>query len=85
MENPLLIILGMADSNQPQMDKLQFMVLMVDDNIRMSVYELNYEGCLPHVTELEDDENEESPGDDDPSDDEYVSNTEDGIPSQDKS
>ena len=39
------------------------------------------------VTELEDDEYEETPGDDDPpghlSDEEYFSDTEDGIPSQD--
>ena len=57
MEKPLLILLSMADSNQPHMDKLRFMVLMVDDHIRMSMSELNDEECLPHVTELEDDKN----------------------------
>ena len=43
---------------------------------------------IPPVPQLEDDEYEEGPGDDGPpeylSDDEYISNTEDGIPSQDK-
>ena len=63
------------------------MVLMVGDHIRMSIYELKDEDYFSPVTELEDDENEEDPGDDGPpehlSDDEYVSNTEDGITSQD--
>ena len=88
MAKPLLIILRVADSNHPHMDKLWFMVLMFDDHIRMSMSELNDEDYFPPVTELEDNENEEGPGDDYPpeylSDDEYVSNTEDGIPSQDK-
>ena len=70
------------------MDKLRFIVLMFDDHIRMSMSELNDEDYFPPVTELEDDENEEGPGDDDPpeypSDDKYVSDTEDGIPSQEK-
>ena len=66
MENVLLIILGMADSNQPHMKNLRFMVLMVDDHIRMSILELNYEKYFPPLTQLEDDENEEGPGDDDP-------------------
>ena len=58
MEKPLLILLKMADSNQPQMDKLGFMVLMVDDQIRMSMSELNDEDYFPPVTELENDEYE---------------------------
>ena len=43
MENPLLILLKMADSNYPHMDKIQFMVLMVDDHIRMSMPDINDE------------------------------------------
>ena len=77
----------MDDSNHPHMDKLWFIFLMGDDHIRMSMSELNDEDYFPPVTELEDDENEEGPGDYDPpeylSDDEDVSNTEDGIPYQD--
>ena len=50
--------------------------------------ELNYEDYFPPVTELEDDENEEGHGDDEPpehlSDDEDVSDAEDVIPYQDK-
>ena len=61
---------------------------MVDDHIRMSMPDLNDEDYFPPVTDLEDDEYEEGPGDDDspeyPSDDEDVSDTEDGIPYQDK-
>ena len=34
---PLLILLRMSDSNQTHMDKLLFMVLMVDDHIMMSM------------------------------------------------
>ena len=66
MENHLLILLRMDDSNQPHMDKLRFMVLMVDDHIRMSMPEKNNEDYLPPVPQLEDDEYEEGPGDDDP-------------------
>ena len=55
MAKPLLILLRMADSNQPHMDKLRFMVLMFDDHIRMYMYELNDEDYFPPVTELEDD------------------------------
>ena len=48
--------------------------------------ELNDEEYFPPIIELENDQNKEGPGDDDPpeylSDDEDVSNTEDGIPSQ---
>ena len=66
MENPPLIILRMADSNQPRMDKLQFTVLMVDDYIRMYISELNDCDYFPTLTELEDDENKEGPGDDEP-------------------
>ena len=47
IENPLLILLRMADSKQPHMDKLRFMVLIVDDQIRMSMSELNNEGYFP--------------------------------------
>ena len=43
MANPILIILSMANSNQPHIDKLGSMVLMVDDNIRMSMPDLTYE------------------------------------------
>ena len=43
MVKPLLILLMMADSNQPHMDKLRFMVLMVDDHIRISMSEINDE------------------------------------------
>ena len=50
--------------------------------------ELNDEDYFPPVTELEDDENEECPGDDGPpkylSDCKELSNTQDGIPSQEK-
>ena len=53
MANPLLVLLRMHDSNQPHMDKLRFMVLMVDDHIRMSMPELNNENYLPPVTDLE--------------------------------
>ena len=66
MAKPLLVILRMADSNQPHMDKLRFMVLMVDDHIRMSMSDINDEDYFPPVTEVEDDEYEEVPGDDDP-------------------
>ena len=87
MAEPLLIFLSMADSKQPHMYKLRFMVLMVDDHIRISMPDINDEDYFPPVTQLEYDENEEGPGDDDPpkylSDDEDVSDTEDGISSQD--
>ena len=43
MAKPILILLRMADSNQPHMEKLWFMVLMVDDQISMSMSEINYE------------------------------------------
>ena len=52
MAKLLLIILNMADSNQPHMDKPRFMVFMVGDNIRMSMPELNDGDYLPPVTEL---------------------------------
>ena len=88
MAKPLLILLRISESNQPHMEKLRFMVPMVDDNIRMSMPELNYEDYLPPETQLEDYEYKEYPGEDDPpkylSYDEYVSNTEDSIPSEDK-
>ena len=47
MAKPLLILLRMADSNQPHMDKLRFMVLMVDDHIRMSLPDINDKDYLP--------------------------------------
>ena len=88
MEHPLLIILRMSDSNQPHMENLGFMVLMVDGHIRMYMPDLNNENYFPPVTELEYDENEEGPGDDDPPEklsyDEDVSDDEDNILSQDK-
>ena len=43
MAKPLLILLMMAYPNHLHMDKLRFMVLMVDDHTRMSMPELNYE------------------------------------------
>ena len=57
MANPLLIILRMANSNHPHMEKLRFMVLIVDDHIRMYISDLNNKDYLPPVTELEDDKN----------------------------
>ena len=62
----LLILLIMAGSNHINMDKLRFMVLMVDDHTRMSMPELNYEDYFTPVKELEDDEYEEGTFDDDP-------------------
>ena len=66
MAKTILILLSMADSNQLHMYKLRLMVLMVDYHIRMSLSELNDEDYSPPVTDLEDDENEEGPGDDEP-------------------
>ena len=43
MENPLLILLMMAKSNQPHVENLWFMVLLVDDHIMMSMPDLNDE------------------------------------------
>ena len=43
MEKPLLILMWMADSNHPHTDKFRFMVLMVDDHIRISMSEINDE------------------------------------------
>ena len=57
MVNHLLIILMMADSNHPQMENLGFMVLIVDDHIRMFMSNLNNKDYLPPVIELEDDKN----------------------------
>ena len=54
MENALLIILRISDSNKPHMDNIRFMLLMVDDHIRMYMPEINDEDYLPPVTELED-------------------------------
>ena len=55
MVKPLLIILRIADLNQPHVDMLWFIVIVVDDHIRMSMPELNNEDYFPPVTELEDD------------------------------
>ena len=66
MAKPLLIILSMTDSNQPRIYKIRFMLLMVDDHIRMSIHDPNYEDYFPPVPELEDNEYEEGPGDDEP-------------------
>ena len=81
MEKPLPILLSMADSDQPHMEKLRFMVLMVYDHIRISMNDLNGEYYFPPVTELEDDEYDEGPGDDNPPEylsyDEDMSDTED--------
>ena len=52
MEKPLFILLRIADSNQPHIDKLWFVVLIVDDHIRIYMPELNYEDYFPHVIEL---------------------------------
>ena len=60
------IILNMADSKHPHMDKLQFIVLMVNYHISMSMPAINHEDYPPSLTELEDDEYEEGPGDYDP-------------------
>ena len=56
MTKPILILLSMAYSNHPHTDKLRFMVLTVDDHIRMSMIDLNDEGYFSPVPELEDDE-----------------------------
>ena len=50
MENHLLILLRMDDSNQPHMEKLRFMSFMVDDNIKMSMPKLNDKYYFPPVT-----------------------------------
>ena len=87
MAKPLLILLRMSKSNQPHIEKLWFVVLVVDDHTRMSIPDINGEYYFPAVTELEDVEYEEGPGDYDlPEyllDDEDVSDTGDGIPSRD--
>ena len=54
MAKPLLILLMVADSNQPHMDKLRFIVLVVDGCIRMSIPELNDEYYVLPVPYLED-------------------------------
>ena len=50
MEIPLLIIMRMSDSNQTHMENIRFMVLMVDNNIRMSMPELNDEYYPPSTS-----------------------------------
>ena len=52
MEKPLLILMRMVDLNQPHMENLWFIVLMVDYHIRISMYEINDEEYFPPVTEL---------------------------------
>ena len=52
MAKPLLMLLSMADSNQPHMYKLRFMILIVYDHIRMYMLELNDEDFVPPVPEL---------------------------------
>ena len=49
MAKTLLIIMRMFKSNQPHMDKLLSMVLMVDDHIRMSMPDINDKDYLPPV------------------------------------
>ena len=49
---PILIIPIMADLNRPQMDNFQFMVLMFDDNIIMSMPDLNNGYYSPPVIDL---------------------------------
>ena len=46
MENHFLIIMSMADSNQPHLYKLLFVVLVFDDHIKMSMPELNDGDCF---------------------------------------
>ena len=52
MTNPLLIILRTDESNQPHIDKLRFMVLVVHYHVRMSIPDLNDEDYFTPVTEL---------------------------------
>ena len=52
MVKPLLVIIRIAGSNQPHMDKIWFVVLVVYDRIRMYMIELNDEDYSPPVTEL---------------------------------
>ena len=47
--------------NKPHIYKLQFMVLISEYHMRMSMTDLNDEDYLPPVIELEDDEYEEGP------------------------
>ena len=49
---PLLILLRITNSNQSHMDKIQFILLMFDDHIRMSMSELNNEDYFSPVEEL---------------------------------
>ena len=55
MAKPILILMRMAYSNQPHIDKLRYMALMVDHHIMISMPELNDEDYFTPVTELEDD------------------------------
>ena len=50
MAKPLLVLLSMADSNQLQMDKLWFVILMFDYHIIISMHDLNGEDYFPPVT-----------------------------------
>ena len=50
MAKPLLILLRMVNSNQPQIDKIRLMVIMVDYHIRMSMLDLKDEDYFNPVT-----------------------------------
>ena len=52
MANPLLILLRVAVSNHPHMDKIGLMVLMVDYHRRMYMPEKNDEDYFPLVPKL---------------------------------
>ena len=62
MAKPIPILLRMAESDQPHMENIRFMVLMVDDHISMSMPELN-DQPPPPVTYLGDNKYEEGLGD----------------------
>ena len=47
MAKALLILLMMADSNQPHMDKIRFMVLIFDDHIIIYMSQLKDEDYCP--------------------------------------
>ena len=50
MAEPLLILMRMAESNQPHMEKILSMVPMVYDRISMSMSEINDEDHFPPIT-----------------------------------
>ena len=47
MAKTILILLRVAESNQPHMDKLRFMVCTIGDHISMSMSEINDEDYPP--------------------------------------